>query len=81
MMFGYPDVIVAKPIHFFHLTEHLLIEFRNRPVQVGDVGRQIMRAEFHAFARHQASQPPNFIQPDISWHRVGVNAGVKMARG
>jgi hypothetical protein len=36
-----------------------------------------MRAEFHAFASHQASQPPNFIQPDISWHRVGVNAGGK----
>ena len=52
MMFGDPDVIVTEPVHLFHLRKHPLIKLINRPVQIWNIGRQVVSAKFHCVTIH-----------------------------
>ena len=45
VMLGYPNMIVTKPVHLFHLAEHLMVKLGHRAVEIRHVGRQIVRSK------------------------------------
>ena len=67
VMLGDPDMLVAEPVHLFHLREHFLVKFRQRPVPIRYVRRQVMGAKFNRLMTHQIHGLQNFVDLDIGW--------------
>jgi hypothetical protein len=52
VVFSDPNVIVTEAIHLLHLRKHPLIKLIERPVQIWNIGRQVVSPKFHRVTIH-----------------------------